>query len=141
MGLIIFNKIKSFEIVTLHTSGMRFVCEHEIVMKDGKAEVSLYNVGFDNGQKERYLRERVICEEKTILKLLNDCRVISWNGFYGSHPKGVLDGMMFKFDATVNGDNTIHASGSENFPNHFRDFTDGLYNILHNKTAGETDEH
>ena len=139
MGLFL-KKIESFEIVTLHTSGMRFVCDHEIVMKDGKAEVSLYNVGFDNGQKIRYLRERTLCEEKTVLKLLNDCKVLSWNGFYGSHPRGVLDGMMFKFNATVNGDKTIYASGSQNFPRHFRDFTDGLYDILHNKTEGGDDD-
>ena len=37
-------EIVSFEIVTLHTSGMRYTGETEIVMKDGKAEVLQYSM-------------------------------------------------------------------------------------------------
>ena len=65
------------------------------------------------------------------LQLLNDCRLLAWDGFYGPHPKHVLDGTMFRLTATVNGDQTIRANGSQNFPKHYRDFTDGLYALLH----------
>ncbi len=39
-------QIVSFEIVTLRTSGMRYTGETEIVMKDGKAEVSQYGIRY-----------------------------------------------------------------------------------------------
>ena len=124
------GKITSFEIVTLHTSGMRFVKEQEIVMKENGAEVSEYGLRFKDGGRERVLQKRVICSEQEILKLLNDCKLISWDGFYGKHPKGVKDGTMFTFNATLNGNKKISANGSQNFPRHYRDFTDGLYKIL-----------
>ena len=122
--------IESFELVTLRTSGMRFVTEREIMMIDGVAEVSEYGIRFSNGAEERVLERRAVCSEEQILKLLNDCRLLQWDGFDGPHPKGVLDGTMFCLNATVNGEKKIRAQGSENFPKHFRDFTDGLYRIL-----------
>lgn len=124
------GKIGSFEIVTLHTSGMRFMTEYEIVRKDGKAEVSRYGIRFVEGEDKRVLEARAICDEETVLKLLNGCQLLSWDGFHGNHPRGVLDGTMFTLKATVNGENRIYATGSENFPRHYREFTDGLYEIL-----------
>ena len=131
------GKIVSFDTLTLHTSGMRYVSDYEIVYKNGHAEVSCYNIRYREGEKERVLDRRVICSEGSILKLLNDCRILSWDGFCGPHPKGVLDGTMFSFDATVNGDKKIHASGSQNFPAHYRDFTDALYYILREEDKSE----
>ncbi len=129
-----FTEIVSFEIVTLHTSGMRYVCEYEIVMKDSKAEVSQYGIRFAQNEKKRILEKRAVCDENKVLKLLNDCRLLSWDGFYGSHPKGILDGTMFSLKATVNGDRKISASGSENFPKHYDELYDGIYDILNGKT-------
>ena len=130
MGIFGFNKIKSFETVTLYTCGMRHVSEHEIVMKDGKAEVSRYAIGHSEDGKERRLIKRAVCDEETVLKILNKCRLLSWDGFYGSHPRGVLDGTMFDLKAKVNGGREIHASGSQNFPRHYRDLADWLYRCL-----------
>ena len=124
------GKIVSFDIVTLHTSGMRHITDYEIVMKDGKAEVSMYAVRYREGKDERVPEEQAVCSEERILKLLNDSRIYSWDGFHGSHPKGVLDGTMFRFEAKVNGCMSIKADGSQNFPKGYRDFTDGLYSIL-----------
>ena len=124
------SEIVSFTTVTLHTSGMRFVSEYEIVMKDGKAEVSRYGIRYAQGKDERILEKRTVCKEETALKLLNDSELLSWDGFIGPHPEDVLDGTMFTLRATVNGDKMICATGSENFPQHYRDFTDGLYDIL-----------
>ena len=120
------KRINSFEVVTLHTSGMRHISEREIVMKDGAAEVSMYGIGHGH---ERILQKRAVCSEKEALKLLNDCKLLSWDGFYGKHPKGIKDGTMFRLKATVNGGVTISANGSQNFPRHYRDFTDGLYQM------------
>ena len=124
------GKITSFETVTLHTSGMRFVSETEIVMKDGQAEVSEYGIRYQDGQTVRVLERRAVCGEAEALALLNGCRLLSWDGFFGPHPKGVLDGTMFNLTATVNGGRRIYASGSQNFPRRYRDFTDGLRKIL-----------
>ncbi len=127
--------ISSFEIVTLRETGMRGANEREIVMKDGMAEVSAYGMRYENDRDERVLISRAVCSECDILQVLNDCKILSWNGFNGPHPKGVLDGIMFRFDGVVNGGTKIHASGSQNFPKHYREFTDALYNILHGKDA------
>lgn len=132
-------KIDSFEIVTLRTSGMRCTEETEIVMKGGKAEVSRYAIRYDRSEDRRVLEKRAVCDEAQALDLLNACRLLSWDGFCGKHPKGVLDGTMFRLNAVVNGGKKIHASGSQNFPKHYREFTDGLYAILHSQnTEGET---
>ena len=130
--------IVSFDIITLRESGMRYTCEYEIVMKDGKAEVSQYEIRYNRSEVRRALVRRAVCSADTVLKLLNDCRFISWNGFNGPHPKGVLDGIMFSLKATVNDGKRITAEGSQNFPKHYRDFTHGLNNILED-SGYETD--
>lgn len=124
------DRINTFDMITLRMSGMRFVTEHEIVMRDGKAEVSLYGIRYGQNKDERILEERTVCDQSIVLELLNDCGLLSWDGFHGSHPKCVKDGIMFTLKATVNDGKTIYATGSENFPKHFRDFTDGLYKLL-----------
>lgn len=124
------GRIVSFEIVTLHISGMRGAYEYEILPKEDKAEVSQYSIRYVEGEDQRVLAQRAHCDKERMLGLLNDCNFLSWDGFYGSHPKGVLDGIMFTLTATVNGDRTVKANGSQNFPRHYRDFTDALYEIL-----------
>lgn len=130
------SEIVSFEIVTLRTSGMRYTGETEIVMKDGNAEISQYGIRYAQGEDRRVLELRTVCDKQKMLNLLNECKLLSWNGFNGPHPKGVLDGTMFTLRAIVNGGQKIHASGSENFPKRYRDFTNGLYTLLH---EAETD--
>ena len=126
------DRIENIEVVTLRVSTMRNVAEYVIVMKDGKAEVSYYSTRFTQSKDERVLEKRVAVDEAEALKLLNDCGVLSWDGFHGAHPRGVTDGTMFNLRATVNGGERIYATGSENFPRHYRDLTDGLYEILNN---------
>ena len=128
------KRTETFEIVTLRESGMRGSWEYEIVMKDGRAEVSLYMIRYTGGDDERELSLRAECGADEMITLLNDCRILSWDGFNGPHPKGVRDGIMFRFSATVNGGEKITASGSQNFPRRYRDFTDGLYGILHRES-------
>ena len=119
------EKASSFDVIKLHTIGMRHEQEDEIVYGDGKAEVSKYEIGHE---KKRTLLKRAVCGADVVLKLLNDCGITAWDGFYGPHPKRIRDGTMFDFKATVNG-KRISAHGSQNFPPHYRDFRDGLYDI------------
>ena len=124
------GKITSFEVVTLTTSGMRGSNVKEFVMKNGRAECAAYWIRYRNGGEERVLDEQAVIGEEEALTLFNDCKLLSWNGFHGAHPKGVLDGTMFRLEAVVNGGQKIFADGSQNFPKHYRDFTDGIYEIM-----------
>ena len=126
----LFGEIKSFEIVTLHTSGMRHVIDYEIVKSGENAEISLYAVGYCDGEEVRQLQKRAVCSAKRALKLMNKCRLLSWDGFHGQRPKGIKDGKNFIFKATVNEGKEIYATGSQRFPPCYRDFTDGLYEML-----------
>jgi len=123
------EKIKSFNIVVLRLSGMRFTTEYEIVMKDNEAEIVEYGIRYGKGEK-RMPERKTVCSADSVLKLLNDCELVSWDGFVGNHPKGVKDGIMFSLKATVNGGRKISAHGSENFPKHFRELRDGLNALL-----------
>ncbi|MBP3856136.1 MAG: hypothetical protein IK990_11065 [Ruminiclostridium sp.] len=128
-------KIETFSIVTLRESGMRGSTEYEIVMNDDKAEISFYWIKYTQGKDCRELDRRALCSRDTIIRLLNDCDIMSWNGFVGNHPKGVLDGTMFTFNATVDQDKKIYAHGSENFPKHYREFVNALNDHLYGDMA------
>ena len=65
-----------------------------------------------------------------MLELLNQFPVMKWNGFHGKHPRGVLDGEMFSFQATVNDGVTIRAEGSANFPKGFQEFRRAVHLLL-----------
>ena len=124
------NKIVSFEVVTLRTIGMRYAIEYEMVMNGDSAEISEYSAGHRGDKDSRKLRKRTECKTEQALGILNKCSLLSWDGFCGNHPKGVLDGTVFDLDATVNGGRRISAHGSQNFPKHYRDLTGWLYEIL-----------
>ena len=124
------KQINSFQVVVLKTSGMRGMAEDELRMNGKKAELSHYRISYAGEDTQRMLEKRAVCEEETVLKLLNDCDLLSWDGFDGPHPKHVQDGIMFTLNATVNENQEISAKGSENFPKHYREFTDGLHAIL-----------
>ena len=75
-----FNKeeIESFQIVTLHTSGMRHVGEVEIVMKDGKAEVSRYGIRFTQEEDQRMRSPSVLRKAQMITDELNENRLLDY---------------------------------------------------------------
>ena len=129
-------KITSFEIVTLHLSGMRFTHEYEVVMQGKNAEVAKYEIRYEKEKgRVRVPVSNTVCSTDSVLKLLNDCEVAAWDGFHGAHPKDVKDGIMFSLKATVNGNKNIQAEGSENFPKHFKEFWHGLDAILRSKNG------
>ena len=127
------GNIESFETVTLRESGMRGITEEEITIEDGEAKVASYIIRWDGSQEVRSPQKTSVVPVNEVLDLLNKCRIGSWDGFDGPHPKGVLDGIMFRFNANVNGGKHISARGSQNFPKNYRDFTDGLYRFLNPK--------
>ncbi|MCR5694689.1 MAG: hypothetical protein K6G89_06930 [Clostridia bacterium] len=126
----LFRRIRSFDTVTLHTSGMRHVTDYEMVMKENQVEVTQYEVGFPEGEEVRVPLKSSVCSANRALKLLNRCQVLSWDGFVGKHPKGIKDGTTFNFNATVNGGIKIYANGSQNFPPHYRKLKDEINEIL-----------
>lgn len=130
------QEITSVELISLSESGMRGTRGYEILMKDGQTEITEYSIRYSNGEKQRVVEEQVLCGEQELLKLLNDCEIISWNGFHGEHPKDVLDGIMFTFEAHVNGDLIIKADGSQNFPKHYRELTNGIYEMMRTGSKG-----
>ena len=129
------EEIVSLEKLTLRTGGMRICTVREIVMKDGAAEVTLYEERHKDGAFFLEPVKRAVCEASRVTELLNDCRLISWDGFAGKHPRGVKDGTTFSLEATVNGGRKISAHGSQNFPKRYRILTDGIRNILESGDA------
>ncbi|MBO7376935.1 MAG: Pr6Pr family membrane protein, partial [Clostridia bacterium] len=125
------SRVKSFEKVTLRLSGMRNLTEYEIVMKDGTAEIASYGMRYENGTETRVPRSSTEADASEVLDLLNRCRLVSWDGFNGPHPKGLKDGTAFRLDASVNGGRRIHARGSQNFPKGYRELVDWLYRKTH----------
>ena len=138
MGLFEAKKITSFEIIFFRISGMRVTAEYEIVMKEDRAEITEYRIYYtrEDGD-ERRPQHCAVCSVEEMLKLLNECEVLKWDGFHGKHPIGVKDGEMLSFSATVNDGQTVKADGSENFPKHFREFRNQIFKML---SEGKQDE-
>ena len=123
--------ITSYTSLSWHISGMRVAQEYEIVKKGDETEVSEYELRcVTGGGRERELQRRVLCTEERMLELLNQFPVMKWDGFHGKHPRGVLDGEMFSFRATVNDGVSIHAEGSANFPKGFHEFRRAIHLLL-----------
>ena len=125
------EQITSFSTISLRISGMRSTEIYEILSRGGEAEISHYLLRYRNGEDERELQKRVAVPAADMIEVLNLCGVIKWDGFSGKNPPGLLDGTMFSFRAAVNDDRKICARGSNNFPRHYRDFTDALHRVLY----------
>ena len=64
-------------------------------------------------------------EVNTVIKKLNEYKIISWNGFRKTD-KYVLDGNSFSMYIIYDGDKTISASGYMMWPNNYRNVRDYL---------------
>ena len=127
------KEVASLERMTLRLSGMRFYVEYEILPAGGEMELTEYEVLCRDGASVREPRRRATLPEEAVLKLVNDVRLLSWDGFHGRHPKGVKDGTMFRMEACVNGGTRIFADGSQNFPKGFHELQAGLDSVLREK--------
>ena len=128
------TKIVSVQELRLHLNTMRSETEYELVQAEEGLQLTLYAFRYTDGEKRRYTEKTVSCDQETVLALLNDCSIASWNGFHGKHPHGVLDGTVFRFNALVNDGVSIQAEGSQNFPGHFQELRQGLSSLLQNTT-------
>ena len=124
------KQIEAFERITLRENGMRGSIEYEITSDGSTAEVVQYGIRFRYPDDERIAERQATVSIDEVLALLNSCRLLSWDGFHGAHPRGVRDGIMFSLQAVVNGGTVIKAEGSQNFPKHYSDFRDGIYEML-----------
>ena len=129
--------VTALERLELRLSGMRLTETYEIVVSGAAAEISHYTESYANGTAEQVLRRRAVCETQAVIDALNGFDFARWNGFHGAHPKGVLDGTMFRLTATLNGGQTLRADGSQNFPKRFFDFEQWLNDAL--KDGSETE--
>ena len=119
--------ITTIEALSLRLSGMRGTEEYELQGKGEQTELFHYRMIYRDGEEQREELFRTLCDTVSLLEMLNAVKMGSWNGFDGPHPRNVSDGIMFELKASVNGGTEIHARGSENFPAHFREFTDWLH--------------
>ena len=51
---------------------------------------------------------------EVVLRHLDRCKLLKWHGLHGESLKGLLDGVAFQMDASVN-DRVIYADGFESF--------------------------
>ncbi len=122
------KNVTSVETMTLTLRGMRggYVYKFEVDV----AELRRYREIYRDGDDELVLESSVSCGVQTMIELMNTCGILRWDGFHGKHPKNVSDGIMFWFEATVNGGQMIHAEGSANFPRGYHEFVRTLDAIL-----------
>ena len=127
MGMKQEKRIVSVREITLTLHGMRGSCVYKF---ENQHELRRYREIYRNGEDKLVLDASASCGTQTMIDLMNACDIIRWNGFHGKHPKNVKDGIMFRFDATVNGGHSIHAEGSANFPKGYHEFVRTLDMML-----------
>ena len=121
------KRIVSVETMTLILHGMR---GSHVYKFDGEDGLRRYRKVYSGGEDVLELEKSAPCSMQAMIDLMNTCGILRWDGFYGEHPKNVRDGIMFRFEATVNGEKTVKAEGSENFPKGYRDFVRALDTML-----------
>lgn len=114
------RKLTSFDTAVLCLSGMRAVRTYEITRE---GDVALFVCRETGDRAERPLAE--------VLAVFNRCGVLRWDGFSGRHPRGLLDGTMFRFTLTADGKEVVTATGSQNFPRRFYDLREYIETALH----------
>ena len=116
--------------MTLTLRGMRGGYVYKFEGEGSYTELRRYREIYRDGEDLLELEKSVPCSAQTMIKLMNTCSILRWDGFHGEHPKNVQDGIMFRFDATVNGGETVSADGSANFPKGYHEFVCALDAML-----------
>ena len=116
------------EEMTLTLIGMRGEWVYQF---DGDTEeLRRFRVVYSDGEDELMPEASIFCSKQTMLDLFSACEIHRWNGFHGAHPRHVQDGIMFRFEAKVNGGQTICADGSANYPRGYHDFVRTMDEML-----------
>ena len=119
------KEVTDFDTITFTTSPGRGKSTRYIITKRSKNTKISINVttsargGGEDGDEEGY------CSTEEMIKLLNDCEVLSWDGFDEEDEDGTL---IFKFEGTING-KEIEAEGRGAYPKYFEDFVDGVEDL------------
>ena len=129
--------VTSVESVTLSLNWFGGASDYEITNRDGEVEIKYFNDEYyeDEGFVSE-IKQTATCDEEKFIELMNNSKVMKWDGFHGEHPMGVMDGTSFSFTAVVNDGHKIYADGSQNFPDGYNEFFVGLHTIL--DEMGET---
>ncbi len=124
------GKISSLEKLILKETGMRSREEFEILPDGQKAKILHYGIFYRQNEEKRQLLRESECEMSEVLSVLNQCRLLAWNGFHGAHPGNVSDGTMFDLEVLINRDRTVKADGSANFPRHYHELKNWIMEKL-----------
>lgn len=122
--------VTSVDTMTLTLCGMRGSSVYKFESNANRTELRRYCKKYSGEETILELEQSVACDPQVIIELMNTCGIIHWNGFHGKHPKNVHDGIMFRFEATVNGGQNVYTDGSENFPKGYHEFVSALDAML-----------
>ena len=122
--------VTSVETMTLILRGMRGGFVYKFEHEEDTTELQRHRETYRDGEDMLVLEASAPCGVQTMIDLMNTCGILRWDGFHGKHPKNVSDGIMFRFEATVNGGQTIIADGSANFPKGYHEFVRALDAML-----------
>ena len=124
------DRITSVESMTLTLRGMRGGTVYKLETGSEPTKLCRYREIYSDEDDRLELEKSIICTQDTIVGLMNNCRVSAWDGFSGDHPRNVSDGIMFCFEAEINGGRVISADGSANFPKGYADFVRAIDEML-----------
>jgi len=129
------KQVEAFETVTIREISMRTTEEYQLICKGDLCDISMYQIiPIPNSHDDdRVLVQSDEYSTRDLVNLMNECGFASWDGFSGKHPKNVCDGIMFTVNAVVNSGKTVKASGSENFPKHYKRFMGEIKGLLYPK--------
>lgn len=129
--------VTSVESVKLSLSWYGGGVDYEITKINEAVEIKYYKDEYVDGQGfVSVLKNTATCDEAEFVELMNDCRVMKWDGFSGTNQE-VMDGTSFTFTAYVNGSRKIYASGYMDYPKGYKEFTKGISSILDNSKVTE----
>ncbi len=109
---------------------MRESFVYKITAEGDTVQLIRFREVISDGQLTLFPESRTSCDAAAMISLLNATDIIRWDGFHGKHPRGVRDGIMFTFSASVNGGRTVRADGSANFPKGYRELVRTLNAML-----------
>ncbi len=126
----------SFQKGTLSEYGtMAYATEYEWVKTLSGATLTKYEGAWqydENTEREDCVAARIEGGQELydeICRLLSENEVFAWDGFHKSN-SDVLDGGGFSFSMTLDDGNVISASGTNAYPGGYREFVNGLSEIL-----------
>ena len=128
--------IASVEMMTLTLRGMRGGTVYKFETQSAPPKLCRYREKYSGTEDFLELEKSITLPHEEMIGLMNACKVFKWDGFHGKHPKNVSDGIMFCFEAEINGGQTIRADGSANFPKGYHEFVRTLDEML---AKGEAD--